>query len=378
MSIRWKQLVVALSVWALVVPGTVFASSLKVVFLSPDTSDFWQRVSGFMEAVAEDLDIDLSVVVDHSRNRYSYRELLSQVLSAPDKPDFVLFMCKESVTLDMIRMASEAGVGIFTFNTQVPISVRDRLRMPRERYPNWIGHVSPDDRSAGYDLARLLSRAAYQNLGADSPEQIRLVALSGSRDSSAAFDRNRGLHDASFETEWRVQQLVFAQWSRAEARNRMVGLLERYPKTNVVWAASSGMALGALEAVRNVGKRPGTEIVVGGVDWEPEALSAVRKGELAVAMGRHFMGGGLALLLVHDYAHGYDFDGDGYPLSYRLAAATPETIDTVEKLIRPKTWARFDFRQLSRVHNPAMARETVDAETLMDQLTHGLAELAAD
>lgn len=42
----------------------------SVVFLSPDDSRFWQLVAGFMEAVAEDLEVDLEVQYDRESHRF--------------------------------------------------------------------------------------------------------------------------------------------------------------------------------------------------------------------------------------------------------------------------------------------------------------------
>ena len=94
----------------------------SVVFLSPDDSRFWQLVAGFMEAVAEDLEVDLEVQYDPESHRYSYLRMAKDVLSREEKPDYLLFMCKENVTEPMLRLADGAGVKTFTFNTE-PASV---------------------------------------------------------------------------------------------------------------------------------------------------------------------------------------------------------------------------------------------------------------
>lgn len=117
----------------------------SVVFLSPDDSRFWQLVAGFMEAVAEDLEVDLEVQYDPESHRYSYLRMAKDVLSREEKPDYLLFMCKENVTEPMLRLADGAGVKTFTFNTDVPDAARASIGMPRTVLPSWLGHLSPDN-----------------------------------------------------------------------------------------------------------------------------------------------------------------------------------------------------------------------------------------
>ncbi|OZB14640.1 MAG: hypothetical protein B7X58_07590, partial [Marinobacter sp. 34-60-7] len=132
----------------------------RVVFLSPDDSRFWMMVSGFMEAVAEDLAIPLEVEYDRKRHRFSYLELAEQVFSQPALPDYLLIMCKEGVTTQILQRADALGIRVFTFNTDIPPATRDSVGLPRENLPHWIGHMSPDNRDAGQTLARLLARRA--------------------------------------------------------------------------------------------------------------------------------------------------------------------------------------------------------------------------
>ena len=135
------------------------------------------------------------------------------------------------------------------------------------------------------------------------------------------------------------------------------------------------MALGAMEAARNAGRVPGEDLLVGSVDWEPEALEKIRQGDLLVSMGRHFMGGGLALLLLHDYHHGRDF-GDmspDYVFRYELEPATRDNIDQVQRIMDPENWSAVDFRQFSRVGQMGTAKSVPGPDALLDAMTGALA-----
>lgn len=345
----------------------------SVVFLSPDDSRFWQLVAGFMEAVAEDLEVDLEVQYDRESHRFSYLRMAKDVLGRDEKPDYLLFMCKENVTEPMLRLADGAGVKAFTFNTDVPDAARASIGMPRTVLPGWLGHLSPDNIAAGRTLVTLLGKQAEQ-LALAPRTSIPMVALSGTLDSSAAKDRDRGLLAAAVQQRSELLQLVYANWSRELAREKTEVLLERYPNTAAVWSASDGMALGAIEAARNAGRVPGQDLLVGSVDWQPEALDKIRSGELLVSLGRHFMGGGLALLLLHDYHNGRDFDdmSPDYVFRYKLEPATRDNIDQVQRIADPENWGSVDFRQFSRVGESEIAKALPDPDAVLDAITGAL------
>ena len=346
----------------------------SVVFLSPDDSRFWQLVAGFMEAVAEDLEVDLEVQYDRESHRFSYLRMAKDVLAREEKPDYLLFMCKEHVTESMLRLADGAGVKTFTFNTDVPDAARASIGMPRSVLSGWLGHLSPDNIAAGRSLVTLLGKQAEQ-LGLASGPSIPMVALSGTLDSSATKDRNGGLLAAAIQQRSELMQLVYANWSGTLAREKTEVLLKRYPNTVSIWSASDGMALGAIEAARNAGRTPGKDLLVGGVDWEPEALESIRQGELLVSLGRHFMGGGLALLLLHDYHHGQDF-GDmspDYVFRYKLEPATRENVERVQRIMDSKNWSAIDFRRFSRIGETETGKTVPDSDALLDAITGALA-----
>ncbi|WP_430416126.1 ABC transporter substrate-binding protein [Marinobacter adhaerens] len=351
----------------------------SVVFLSPDDSRFWQLVAGFMEAVAEDLEVDLEVQYDRESHRFSYLRMAKDVLSREEKPDYLLFMCKEHVTESMLRLADGAGVKTFTFNTDVPDAARVSIGMPRTVLSGWLGHLSPDNIAAGRVLVTLLGKQA-ERLGLASGPSIPMVALSGTLDSSATKDRNGGLLAAAVQQRSELMQLVYANWSGTLAREKTGVLLKRYPNTVSIWSASDGMAMGAIEAARNAGRTPGKDLLVGGVDWEPEALESIRQGELLVSLGRHFMGGGLALLLLHDYHHGQDF-GDmspDYVFRYKLEPATRDNVERVQRIMDPKNWSAIDFRRFSRVGETETGKTVPDSDAVLDAITGALAGQRAD
>ncbi|MBT1247020.1 MULTISPECIES: ribose ABC transporter substrate-binding protein RbsB [unclassified Thermosipho (in: thermotogales)] len=123
----------------------------------------------------------------------------------------------------------------------------------------------------------------------------KVVELVGIPGTSAARDRGLG-----FETELKKYPgLVLvakqtANFNRAEGLTVMENLLEAYPDIDAVFAQNDEMALGAIEAIKAAGKLD--DIIVVGFDAIPDAIEAVKKGEMAATIAQQpYLMGQLAI-----------------------------------------------------------------------------------
>lgn len=69
-----------------------------------------------------------------------------------------------------------------------------------------------------------------------------------------------------------------ANWDRTQGHDKMQSLLQAQPKINGVIAGNDEMALGAIAALKEAGKLK--QVKVGGFDGSPDAVDAVKNGEL--------------------------------------------------------------------------------------------------
>ncbi len=70
-----------------------------------------------------------------------------------------------------------------------------------------------------------------------------------------------------------------ANWDRTQGHNKMQSLMQANPDIKGVISGNDEMALGAIAALKEAGKLKG--VVVGGFDGSPDAVAAVKSGELA-------------------------------------------------------------------------------------------------
>ena len=104
-------------------------------------------------------------------------------------------------------------------------------------------------------------------------------------------------------------------------------MLDRYPKAKVVWSANDPMALGALEGMKERGIKAGKDMIIGSMDWDPEALEAVQQNKLVVTINGHFMEAAWITVLLYDYFHSQDFSKEKLSFSSRMGALTKKNIE---------------------------------------------------
>lgn len=345
---------------------------LSVIFLNPGISDpenptgeFWLSVSSFMEAVARQLDIDLEIIYserDHLRMQQQAREVASRAVH----PDYLVVVNEKLAADEIVKIADHAGIKVFIIlNTFVDEQAK-AMGTPREKFKNWIGSLTPDNRIAGGLIAeQIIAQATAKNAGRNG--QLKLLAIAGDPVTPASVQRLEGLHEiVSRYSNVELQQIFYGEWRRDIACQQTRIALLRYPQTGAIWTANDPMAEGAVEGALASKRHPGQDIFIGGLNWDAPTMELVKKGFLTPSVGGHFMTGGWALILLYDYHHGKDFADEGLELKRSIfGVINNNNIDFFIKKLGDRDWEKFDFRQFSKVLNPRLKRYNFNAEALL-------------
>lgn len=331
--------------------------AMKVVFMSPDPapvpgkSDFWHEAVDFMQAVADDLNIELKIVYSKG-NTFSYKKDGLKIIESMDSSTYLLSGYVPGATKAHLKAAS-GGIRYFIFNMAIPESDRADVGWPRGKYKNWIGHMWPDDEQAGFDLADALVKASNANRFKGDIRKQHIIGLSAHRDEYAGYYRNEGLERfARTKGNIILNDISFTQWDEGVTRNTTRELLTRYPDTDIVWTAGEVIAMWASDVMKGMGRRPGKDIFTGGINWTPDSLKAVASGEMVTMLGGHFMQGGWALILMHDYELGIDFKNElSTGISAPLYPVTGENVNRYLEAIVNQKWRDVDFRTYSKYYN---------------------------
>ncbi len=139
--------------------------------------------------------------------------------------------------------------------------------------PHYVAHMSFD----GVPSGQRVTQALIDGMGGEGG----IVALGGILSNVPAIERRQGLELAIAENPG-VELLDFqaADWNETKAFDITQAWITRFGRdVKGVWAANDGMAIGALEALRQEGLA-GT-VPVTGIDGIDAAIQAVRDGEMA-------------------------------------------------------------------------------------------------
>ncbi len=161
-----------------------------------------------------------------------------------------------------VEAAIQAGVPVVTVDRRV------------DGVEGILAHVGADNVKGG--------EAQAQALMAAFPDGARIFHLQGQPGAGPAIDRNQGVHNI-LDPVADKYQIIFEQTANF-ARDQGLSVTESLmagmaSPPDVIVAANDDMALGALEAVKARGL--GDKVKIIGFDALPEALAAVRDGQLA-------------------------------------------------------------------------------------------------
>jgi len=210
-----------------------------------------------------------------------------------------------------LEQAVKAGIPVVTIDRQV------------RGVSGILAHVGADNVKGGEAQAEAIMRAF--------PNGAKIFHLQGQPGAGPAIDRNKGLHNVLDKAKDKYQ-IVFEQtanFARAEGLSVTEAGLAGKGKPDVIVCANDDMALGAMEAVK---ARNLTGIAIYGFDALPEALKAIRAGQMAATI-EQFPGeqSREAMRIAVSYAR----DGKKPETQVKLltpVAITKENVDKAERI----------------------------------------------
>ena len=356
-----KKVLLMLSLPLILMINQVVASEkIKVAFVNPGvstvsnaTGGFWFNVTSFMKAAANDLNIELKVYYAE-RNHLKLKKLVNEIATGQDKPDYLVIVNEKNQGAAQLDEAFKGKIKTFVILNTLAEKELGSYGSPRQKHADWIGSLVPDNEFAGRQIAEHLIRTAKSKGLAASDGKLQLIGIAGDKITPAAVQRNDGLNAAIAQsTNVSLKQIFSAEWSRDKAKISSKQALKRYPELGAIWAANDPIALGALEAVNNdSSKKAGNNILIGGLNWDIPALEQIQKGNMDISMGGHFMTGGWAMVLLHDYHNGKDFAQNGAALKMKIFDKIDDSnVKSYLDKFGDKNWDKIDFTRFSKALN---------------------------
>jgi ribose transport system substrate-binding protein len=166
------------------------------------------------------------------------KAMVEQVLK--DRPDAVIFIPVDDVAMiSSVKQLNEAKIPIVLVSNPLPGS--------------FVTYVGADDYEIGYREARYL----FDKLGGKG----KIVVIEGTPAAPTNRERLRGYQRAFAEFPGiEVLGSGIGNYQQPDAKRVMEKFLAEYPQIDAVLSANDGMALGALEALKEANR---TSVVIG-------------------------------------------------------------------------------------------------------------------
>lgn len=139
----------------------------------------------------------------------------------------------------------------------------------------------------GSDFVKEGKSAGEWLTGAYANEQgpVNIVELQGTTGSAPANDRKAGFADAiRADDKFKIVASQSGDFTRAKGKEVMQAFLKSQKDIDVLYAHNDDMALGAIQAIEESGKKPGTDIKVISVDGIKDAFVAMTEGKINVVV----------------------------------------------------------------------------------------------
>jgi len=203
-----------------------------------------------------------------------------------EQTENVEYFIANEVDVMIINLVQSSSANIITAMTKaanIPCVYINR-EPSEDHMKQWdkIVYVGADARQSGTYMGEII-RDLPDNGDADGDGVLRYAMIEGARECSGSIYRSdfaiKPLTDAGIAIETLFEKL--GDWDSAKGRELAENALAEHGSLiDVVFAENDGMALGALQAIKAAGRNVGEDIYLVGADAIPEAIEAVKAGNM--------------------------------------------------------------------------------------------------
>ncbi len=238
--------------------GSAWAEGLISIIVTDPANPYWFTEGEVAKATAEELGYEATVAA-HKGDTNTESNLIDAAITNGAKA-IILDPANADGSVGVVRKATDAGIPVFLVNAEI--------------------------NESGIAIAQLVSNnaqgaaigaVAWQEMVGD---EAKYVEFFGNPADNNAATRSNGYNTvlSQYPTLEKVAQEV-ANWDRTQGYNKMQSIIQANPEIDAVISGNDEMALGAIAALKEAGKLEGT--IVGGFDGSPDAVEAVKNGEMA-------------------------------------------------------------------------------------------------
>nr|WP_211605491.1 D-ribose ABC transporter substrate-binding protein [Jannaschia faecimaris] len=243
---------------ALGTPALAQDKGLISIIVTDPSNPYWFTEGQVAKATAEELGYTANVS-DHKGDTNTESRLIDTAITNQSKA-IILDPANADGSVGAIQKAVDAGIPVFLVNAEI--------------------------NQAGLAIGQLVSNNAQgAALGAQAwveavGDTAKYVEFFGNPADNNAATRSNGYETvlSQYPDLEKVAEEV-ANWDRTQGYTKMQSIIQAQPVIDAVISGNDEMALGAIAALKEAGKLEGT--IVGGFDGSPDAVDAIKAGEMA-------------------------------------------------------------------------------------------------
>ena len=261
MTTSIRRLLLAAAATMPLMSGYAYADGLISIIVTDPANPYWFTEGNVAKATAEKLGYS-AIVGAHVGDTNTESKLIDTAITNKSV----------AIILDPANASGSVGAVQKAISAKIPVLL-----------------VNAEINKEGLAKAQLVSNNAQgAALGAQQWVKImgdkgKYVELFGAPSDNNAATRSNGYKTVlgQYSGLNKVASEV-ANWDRTQGHNKMQSMLQANPDIKGVISGNDEMALGAIAALKKAGKLK--DVVVGGFDGSPDAVAAIKSGELAYSV----------------------------------------------------------------------------------------------
>ena len=228
------------------------------IIVTDPSNPYWFTEGEVAKATAEELGYRANVSA-HTGDTNTESNLIDTAITNQSKA-IILDPANADGSIGAVRKAVDAGIPVFLVNAEI--------------------------NQSGLAIAQLVSNNAQgAALGAQQwvevvGDEAKYVEFFGNPADNNAATRSNGYETvlSQYPGLEKVAEEV-ANWDRTQGYNKMQSIIQANPNINAVISGNDEMALGAIAALKEANMLD--NVIVGGFDGSPDAVEAIKAGEMA-------------------------------------------------------------------------------------------------
>lgn len=236
---------------------------MTVGFIQTGSEGGWRaaNTASFKET-AEQLGINLKFY--DAQNKLENQVSAFHQFNQDPEVDVIILAALETTGWEEVLKEAQAAGKIVVLEDR-------RIDAPEDLYATYIGSdFTLEGRKAAEEMCKLL----------EGSEKKNVVELVGNVGSSAAKDRGQGFREKMGDCGITITQSQTGNWSATEGKAVTEAFLKKDKDFQGVFAQNDEMGLGAAQAIKEAGLKPGTDIKILTVDATAGAFKAMIEGDI--------------------------------------------------------------------------------------------------